>query len=231
MKRKKIAPPVATSVGEKKKTYLQNNYTSKKEKKQTKSSDTRSRNWTFIAWSKESIEKIIKFFSEEDKTIKVAISPMHIPDTGDKHTKPHWHIIVIFMNKKSYLQLENLIMKFKCDYPKPIGTMIGSAFKDLIEATRYLTHADHPFIKKTYEPREIIGLNGYEVEELFTAPIKERRKDDDENKILKILRDCQISNFCEATEYIMDEYPYLMKVFKKSRTLFRDYCNSRRYNN
>lgn len=231
METKKIA-----LLGEEKKgnlkIHLCKDYNSKEEKKQGKKKgekDRRSRNWTFIAWSKETVEKIRKFFTEEAKNIKVAISPMHIPDDDDQHEKIHWHIILVFENKKSYEQVEKSIEEFGCNYPLPIGTMERSAFRDLIEATRYLTHADCPFRKRTYEPREIEGINGYEVEELFTAPIKERIKDEDENKILKIMRTYGMKNFSEATDFIMDEYPYLLPAFKRSRTLFRDYTNSMFY--
>lgn len=228
---KKIAPLGETRESVNKKN-LQEDYTSqevKNQPKRRKAQDQRSRNWTFLAWSLEAIKKIREFL-KENPNIKCAISPVHdqdvIRDEQGNIVSPkkiHWHVIFIFVNKMSWIQVETLIKQFGCEYPKPIGTMINSAFNNLVDATRYLTHADHPFIKKTYEPNDIEGINGYEVKELFTAPLKERNVLEDEKKIMDILRNNHIESFREAVDFIKDEYYYLYPTLSRRNGIFFKY--------
>ena len=209
-------------------------YTSKVPKKQLKRSiieiDERSRNWTIIVWSKEILDRVKQFF-EENKEIKGAISPRHDPEKDDRNEhnkKQHWHIIFSFENKKSYKQMVEIVESIYGSteigaVPKKIGKMLGSAFKDLIQATRYLTHADHPFVKKTYEPREIKGFNGYAVEKLFTAPLVETNNDIQRNDIIRLIRNYDYTDLAEARDLVEDSYPYYLKTFDKNYGLIKAY--------
>lgn len=222
MKGKKIASPVATSVGEKKKNNLQNNYTSKKSEKQESKKerpDSRTRNWAGLLWLKSAKEDWLTTLMGM-KDCKIAISPVHDHDANSDGEKvdPHVHIAFMYNEKKSYLQQKEIMDLIGGQYPLQIGKgkkgEVDVLHKDMYAFVRYFCHLDDIPQKYLYQPSEIKSINGFDVEKYLKLRPEEKYREF--NEILEICESEKISNLFLLRRYVSVNCPYYLKYVLSS---------------
>lgn len=119
--------------------------------------ETRARAWTFIVYpdsAPEFWELII-----DDLHLEWACSPLHNRDlnpTGEQK-KPHWHVLLLFTNVKSFEQISELSELVNGTAPQKCHNV-----KSLI---RYFCHLDNPE-KAPYEWNEIRCFGGIDINDL-----------------------------------------------------------------
>lgn len=120
--------------------------------------NTRTRNWTIVVYP-ESAPKDWKDILD-NMHIGWVCSPLHEKDVNPDGTKkkPHWHIVLIFQNLKSYDQILSISKKLHAPIPKRV--------EDLKGMIRYLIHLDNPE-KYQYDRKDIEVHGGVEIDQYF----------------------------------------------------------------
>ncbi len=130
-----------------------------------KNKETRTRSWTFVLYPESAPEQWRTIL--DDMHIEWVESPLHEFDvnaTGEVK-KPHWHILLMFTNVKSYDQIVELIKPLNCPAPQRCHNA-----KALV---RYMAHLDNPE-KHQYSVTEIVGHGGVDVSDLLKPSASER---------------------------------------------------------
>lgn len=157
------------------------------------SKNQRTRNWTFVVYPESVVpdwkEKLEKLYTQ------ALISPLHNkdknPDGTDK--KPHYHVLLMFDNVKSYKQIIEITESLKATIPQVAHSVKGLA--------RYMTHMDNPE-KAQYKAEDIITLNGADLTELLKPSSQDRYSMIRE--MLQFIDNNQIMEFEDILIYAMN---------------------------
>lgn len=156
--------------------------------------ETRTRAWTFLVYPESCPDQWRSII--DDWHIEWVESPLHEYDvnpTGEIK-KPHWHILIMFGNVKSYDQIVELI--------KPLNGTIPQRCHNCKSLVRYMAHLDNPE-KYQYDVTQIIGHGGVEVSDLLKPSAAERYtmiKD-----MCEYVYQANITEFFQLMDYAMEE--------------------------
>lgn len=170
-------------------------------KEQAADSKYRTRNWQSILYPDSAPSDWLDRL--RDAGVQAFVSPLHDGDiNGDgEPKKPHYHIVVMYTNKKAFWQVDALF--------EEIGALHGfasdnkSAFlpcQDLRVAVRYLCHLDNPE-KAPYKREDVIEIGGASFDEIATLP-----SDDDEivGEIVQWIQDYRVFSYKQLILYARD---------------------------
>lgn len=150
-----------------------------------------------------------------------AISPLHDRDvnpTGETK-KPHYHVILCYNGPTALSVVEKLTRQLGQPNPQAIENVKGYY--------RYLSHRDNPE-KAQYDENEIETLNGFNVadySDLTRSEVLEVKQ-----KIIAIIRSCDIIEYCDLMDMLLDDGMMLEWEVASSHTFFFEkYITSRRY--
>jgi hypothetical protein len=168
------------------------NNTTQEEKK---SSEKRSRNWTFVLYPESAPEDWREILDTEH--IKWVESPLHDKDLNPDGTtkKAHWHILLLFNGKKSFSQIQEITKKLNAPIPQ-----VAADAKALV---RYMAHLDHPD-KVQYERSAIIGHGGADVALYLKATSSTRYELISE--MIEYIRENEIVEFIDFMGICMAEH-------------------------
>lgn len=194
---------------------------SKENLKVNKPKDDRARNWAIIAYPESAPENWLEILKSQCS--KFSISPLHDSDMNADETqkKPHWHIVLIFENKKSYAQIKQISDNINGAPPQKIVSVQASL--------RYQCHLDNPE-KAQYNISEVIavGLN-YEKEIMSDSEFNERLRAEIHTMIANenIVEYCDLIDKLFANSDLKEHYNYAF-----NHTIhYRAYLQSRRHKN
>ncbi len=158
-------------------------------------SKKRTRNWTFILYP----ESAPTDWRDKLASMGVAyaISPLHDKDiNGDgSQKKPHYHIILVFDNVKSYKQVEEITKSLNATVPQECKSLKGSL--------RYFTHKDNPE-KYQYNDDDVVAVR------IDYNNLVKSLTSSDRHTILKemisYIKDNNVTEFIDFTDYCMNEH-------------------------
>lgn len=156
--------------------------------------ETRTRSWTFVLYPESAPENWRSIIDEWH--IEWVESPLHefdVNPTGEVK-KPHWHILIMFTNVKSYDQIVELI--------KPLNATIPQRCHNAKALVRYMAHLDNPE-KHQYDISQIIGHGGVEISDLLKPSASERYTMIRE--MCEYVSEWNITEFFELMDYAMAE--------------------------
>lgn len=161
-----------------------------KAKNTPKKKDERTRNWAMIVYP----ESAPKNWRDILDNIHVpyVVSPLHDKDINpDKSKKkPHWHVILIFDNKKSFDQVKEIADKLNAPIPQKCQSLRGYI--------RYLVHTDNPE-KYQYDRQDIENHGAGDLTKYFETASLDRQT---LFEIVDYIRDNAISNFADLIYYV-----------------------------
>ncbi|MEK4419188.1 replication protein [Bacillus sp. FSL K6-0268] len=105
-------------------------------RKSSNSKDERTRNWTFIVYPESAPENWREIIN--DLHTPWIESPLHDKDINPdgEIKKPHWHVMMMFSNKKSYEQVREITFQLRSPNPQKVANPKGMV--------RYFLHLDNP---------------------------------------------------------------------------------------
>lgn len=105
-------------------------------RKSSNSKDERTRNWTFIVYPESAPENWREIIN--DLHTPWIESPLHNKDINPdgEIKKPHWHVMMMFSNKKSYEQVREITFQLRSPNPQKVANPKGMV--------RYFLHLDNP---------------------------------------------------------------------------------------
>lgn len=184
--------------------------------------DERSTTWTFIIYPESAPSNWVDILKELH--VPFIVSPLHNKDVKDKATgelkKPHYHCIIRFRSKKSFVQIKTEICdKVNGPIPQPVA--------DFAMMVRYLAHMDDPD-KYQYDKEDIQVYGNIDIKEYIY------NKREYQYEILKEILDfCEkfdIQEYSTIVNYAKDErktwFPFVTKIF---RATIDSYVRSQRY--
>ncbi len=184
--------------------------------------DERSTTWTFIIYPESAPSNWVDILKELH--VPFIVSPLHNKDVNDKATgelkKPHYHCIIRFRSKKSFVQIKTEICdKVNGPIPQPVA--------DFAMMVRYLAHMDDPD-KYQYDKEDIQVYGNIDIKEYIY------NKREYQYEILKEILDfCEkfdIQEYSTIVNYAKDErktwFPFVTKIF---RATIDSYVRSQRY--
>lgn len=176
--------------------------------------DDRIRNWTFLVYPESAPQNWRDTL--DDLHISWVESPLHNKDDNadGEQKKHHWHILLLFEGKKSYVQVKEITDKLNATIPQKVASAKG--------LVRYMAHLDNPE-KYQYDKTAIIGHGGVDIVEYLKPTsssryqlIREMMDFVKENGIveLRVLLDHAMTErfddwfplLCDNSAYIMGEY-------------------------
>ena len=149
------------------------------------------------------------------------ISPYHDKDKHDDGSdkKPHYHVILCYNGPTALSVVEKLTRQLGQPNPQAIENVKGYY--------RYLSHKDNPE-KAQYDENEIETLNGFNVadySDLTRSEVLEVKQ-----RIIAIIRSCDIIEYCDLMDMLLDDGMMLEWEVASSHTFFFEkYITSRRY--
>lgn len=161
------------------------------DKKKTK--DTRTRNWTIVVYPESAPENWREIIDEMH--VPWVESPLHDKDVEPDGTikKAHWHILLMFANKKSYSQVQEISQALNAPNPQKCENAKGMV--------RYFAHMDSPH-KYQYDKSAIIAHSGAEISSYLQATKMERYQLIGE--MIAFVRENDITEMRDLIDYAMD---------------------------
>jgi hypothetical protein len=157
--------------------------------KKSTTKDGRYRQWTIVVYP----ESAPADWREKLNGLQWVESPLHDKDVNADGTakKPHWHILIIYPNKKNYEQVKEVADSVNGASPQYVQNVVGMI--------RYFAHLDNPE-KAQYDKSQIIG-HGVDVSKYL----------DSEDDIDKLEQEIEI--YCEKN--CITEYSRLIKISRQ----------------
>lgn len=151
--------------------------------------DGRCRHWTIVVYPESAPED----WRDRLKGLQWIESPLHDKDVNPDGTlkKPHWHILLVFTNKKSYEQIKEIADSINGASPQYVQNITGMV--------RYLAHLDNPE-KAQYDKSKIVG-HGVDVSQYLES----------NGNIDELLQAIEI--YCEENHII--EYAHLTRISRQ----------------
>ena len=159
-----------------------------------KSTDNRSRNWTFVLYEDSAPDTWRQVL--DDMHIEWVESPWHDKDINadGQPKKKHKHILLLFAGKKSYEQIKEITDVLN----QPIPQRCHNA-KAMV---RYMAHLDNPE-KAQYDPAGIIPHGGVDLAELLRPSCSERYTLIRE--MIDYIRSAGVTEFQDLVDYASSE--------------------------
>lgn len=170
------------------------------------------------------------------------ISPLHDKDVYEEDNeklghvkgalkKPHYHVMVGWENNPPS---KTAVKKLAKESFKDISTQIEDCY-DGEASERYQAHEDNPE-KAQYNPADAIisefwNVADYESKTERKKRIKKQESEDALLKLLKIVDDKGIVEYCVFIQTICNEYPDLVKDIKPNNQVLKPYIDSKRFSN
>lgn len=152
--------------------------------------------------------------------VPIVISPLHDRDinpTGEIK-KPHWHVLVLYENVKTYEQAKELIISF--------GGVGCEIVQSLRGYARYLCHLDNPE-KVQYSTDEVSCLFGVDYHNLIGLPT-------DKYKLLREMKqwinDNNTIHFIDLYDYAAVHRDDWFRILSDNGTIvIKEYLRSKEY--
>lgn len=187
-------------------------------KKATKTTDDRTRTWTFVVYPESAPENWRDIL--DDLHIQWVESPLHDKDLNADGSvkKPHWHILLQYEGKKSFEQIKEVTDSENAPIPQKVASAKG--------LVRYMAHLDNPD-KFQYPVSEIRGHGGIDVAE-YLKPTSSNRyvligemidfvDDNDITEMEDLLKYAKNFRFDDWFPLLCDNSAYIMGAMIKSR--------------
>ena len=153
--------------------------------------DSRTRNWTIVVYPESAPKNWREILG--DLHIGWLVSPLHDKDVNpDGETKKaHWHVVLIFDNKKSYDQIKSISDKLNAPVPQPVQSLRGMV--------RYLVHLDNPE-KHQYDRADIENHGVDDIAKYFMTASSHRKI---LQEITKFISENHVTNLANLANYIL----------------------------
>lgn len=160
-----------------------------------KSTDNRTRTWTFVLYEDSAPENWRDILDEQH--MEWVESPWHDKDINADGTtkKKHKHILLLFPGKKSYEQIK--------DITDSLGQPIPMRCHNAKALVRYMAHMDNPE-KAQYSPSDIVSHGGVDLAELLRPSSSERYtiiRD-----MIDYIRSAAVTEFQDLMDYAAAEH-------------------------
>lgn len=151
----------------------------------------RWRNWAMIVYPSSAPKDWRKKISELH--IPWIVSPCHDKDVhaDGSPKKPHWHVILVFDDVKSFRQIDEIAKKVNAPHPKHCRSLRGYV--------RYLIHLDDPN-KYQYSQKDIENHGIADIDRYFKNSATDREL---LMKIVAYIRDNQVRYYQDLVYYAM----------------------------
>lgn len=157
-----------------------------------KRKDDRTRNWTVVVYP----ESAPKNWREilDDLHVPYLVSPLHDKDKNPdgEVKKPHWHVVLLFENKKAFYQIKDIADKLNAPIPQKVESLRGMV--------RYLVHTDNPE-KYQYDRADIENHGVDDLDKYFESASSNRAI---LNAIIRYIRENNITSFAKLSYYAID---------------------------
>lgn len=158
-----------------------------------KKPDTRVRNWNIVVYPESAPDNWRELL--DDLHIPWVESPLHDKDvepTGELK-KAHWHILLMFANKKSYKQAKKISQMLNAPNPQKCENAKGMV--------RYFAHMDSPH-KYQYDKSGIVSHCGADVSSFLQATKSDRYKLIKE--MIQFVRENDVIEMKDLIDYAME---------------------------
>lgn len=158
-----------------------------------KKPDTRVRNWNIVVYPESAPDNWRELL--DDLHIPWVESPLHDKDvepTGELK-KAHWHILLMFANKKSYKQAKEISQMLNAPNPQKCENAKGMV--------RYFAHMDSPH-KYQYDKSGIVSHCGADVSSFLQATKSDRYKLIKE--MIQFVRENDVIEMKDLIDYAME---------------------------
>lgn len=156
--------------------------------------EVKTRNWEFIMYPDSAPANWRDVLTEHK--LNIIVGPLHDKDI-DPHNqpkKPHWHVIIIFDNTKTFKFAEKISKSVNGALPIPVNSLNGSI--------RYLTHIDNPE-KAQYKKSDIVNIGSYDIETAFTNSVDKYLAI---REMIKYIKENQVVEYIDFMEYCAVEH-------------------------
>lgn len=159
-----------------------------------KSTDTRTRTWSFVLYDDSSPDNWRDIL--DDMHIEWIESPWHDKDVNanGEPKKKHKHILLLFQGKKSYEQIKEITDELQ----QPIPQRCHNA-KALV---RYMAHLDNPE-KAQYSTSDIIAHGGVDLADMLRPSSSERYTL--LREMIDYVRSAGVTEFQDLVDYASSE--------------------------
>ena len=157
-----------------------------------KRKDDRTRNWTMVVYPESAPENWREIL--DNLHVPYLVSPLHDKDKNPdgEVKKAHWHVVLVFENKKSYDQIKEIADKLNAPIPQKVESFRGMV--------RYLVHTDNP--EKYQYSREDIENHGVDdINKYFETASSNRAI---LNAIIRYIRENNVTSFAKLSYYAID---------------------------
>ena len=157
-----------------------------------KRKDDRTRNWTMVVYPESAPENWREIL--DNLHVPYLVSPLHDKDVNPdgEVKKAHWHVVLVFENKKSYHQIKEIADKLNAPIPQKVESLRGMV--------RYLVHTDNP--EKYQYSREDIENHGVDdINKYFETASSNRAI---LNAIIRYIRENNVTSFAKLSYYAID---------------------------
>lgn len=183
-----------------------------------KSTDDRVRNWTFIVYPESAPENWKEILQEQH--INFAVSPCHDKDvnpTGEVK-KAHYHVMLVFENKKSYSQILEITVLLNATIPQKVQST-----KALI---RYFVHIDNPE-KHQYDVKDIYCYGTIDITTPFETAVTRYEAI---REMIAYIDDNNITEFFELLKFAsLENEVWFRCLSDNSSYVINQYIKSKKY--
>lgn len=181
--------------------------------------EQRSNKWAFLIYKESAPEDYLDVL--EELHVPFILSPWHNKDvnrTTGEFKKSHKHGALFFETLKSYSQVSTLLSE-KLNSPSHVEVVMSP--KGMYD---YFTHAENPE-KTPYNIEDIESGCGFELDKFLAE-----NNPDLFQHVYKVMRDSELKEFADFTDYIAEQYPDLLPYIFERSYFFKMYLDSKRYN-
>lgn len=183
-------------------------------------SDNRARAWTAVVYPESAPSNWREYL--DDQHLAWIESPLHDKDTDDNGElkKPHWHILLIFVSKKSYMQIKEALSALHTPNPQKCVNLRGMV--------RYFAHIDNPE-KFQYSVKDIKAHGGADVSKYLTVSGTEKLRAISEMQ--EWIKENNCTELTQLANYALDQHfdDWYEVLTTKSTVFLNAYIRSMRH--
>lgn len=157
-----------------------------------KRKDDRTRNWTMVVYPESAPGNWREIL--DSLHVPYLVSPLHDKDVNPdgEVKKAHWHVVLVFENKKSYHQIKEIADKLNAPIPQKVESLRGMV--------RYLVHTDNP--EKYQYSREDIENHGVDdIDKYFETASTDRAI---LMAIIRYIKENNVTSFAKLVYYAVE---------------------------
>lgn len=157
-----------------------------------KRKDDRIRNWTMVVYPESAPGNWREIL--DSLHVPYLVSPLHDKDVNPdgEVKKAHWHVVLVFENKKSYHQIKEIADKLNAPIPQKVESLRGMV--------RYLVHTDNP--EKYQYSREDIENHGVDdIDKYFETASTDRAI---LMAIIRYIKENNVTSFAKLVYYAVE---------------------------